>query len=126
MDAHILGARLGQKKLFSLVNTEDRRYVRDEEWLKISEIVKTRDNYRCMECNISEETNYKLYHCALNVHHVIPFHICRKHKIDNLIALCNGCHLKIHRKYWWDEVREQKRLLESDGLDQEPSIISQF
>lgn len=111
IDAKLLNARNKHKKYCALVNTKNRRFERDEEWLKISEIVKNRDMYKCVECGLTDEESNTLYGNGLCIHHVIPYHICRAHEIDNLISLCTGCHLKLHRKYWWDEVRTQKKLL---------------
>jgi transposase len=126
IDAKLLNAREAHKRICSLVNTEDRRYDRDDEWLKISEIVKTRDKFKCTDCGMSEEESYRIYNNGLCIHHVIPYHICRCHEVDNLISLCTGCHLKLHRKYWWEEVRKQKRLLELKESGQTQFTISQF
>lgn len=108
----IASARAAHRRVCEMVNTENRRFKRDENWLIISDRVKTRDGYKCTQCGMEEKESYNTFGNALCVHHVIPYHICRKHEVSNLVSLCSACHLRIHRKYWWDEVREQKKLLE--------------
>lgn len=114
---HISAAHRAHKECCSLVKNrsrKERRFRRDDAWLAISGKVKTRDGYKCTKCDMTEEESYNIYGSALCVHHVIPYHICRKHEISNLVTLCTDCHLRIHRKSWWDEVREQRKLLASE------------
>lgn len=126
MNIHVSAAQAELKRCYSLVSTEDRGFIRDSDWLKISETVKKRDNFACKKCNITEDNCFKLYGRGLCIHHVIPYHICKKHNEENLISLCSGCHLRLHRSLWWDEIRKQKKLLESGDANLKQSTISQF
>ena len=36
-------------------------------------------------------------HIEIDVHHIIPWTICREHKYENLIALCPNCHRRADR-----------------------------
>lgn len=36
-------------------------------------------------------------HIEIDVHHIVPWKICREHKYDNLIALCPICHRRADR-----------------------------
>lgn len=51
-------------------------------------------------------------HTEIDVHHIVPWELCKKHDYDNLIALCPNCHRRAHK----DEIdrkslREYKALL---------------
>lgn len=35
-------------------------------------------------------------HPRVEIHHIIPWHICNKHEYINLIALCPNCHARVH------------------------------
>ncbi len=35
-------------------------------------------------------------HPRVEIHHIIPWAICRKHEYHNLIALCPNCHTQVH------------------------------
>ena len=37
-------------------------------------------------------------HIEIDVHHIIPWSICRDHKYENLIALCPNCHRRADRE----------------------------
>jgi len=32
----------------------------------------------------------------IEVHHIIPYSICKKHELENLITLCPNCHTRVH------------------------------
>jgi 5-methylcytosine-specific restriction endonuclease McrA len=42
-----------------------------------------RDGGRCLVCGASD---------GLTVHHLIPHHIVRRHRLENLRTLCEPCH----------------------------------
>lgn len=50
-----------------------------------------RDKQRCQDC--------KRKGIKMDVHHIIPWRICKKHEIDNLITLCRKCHMKWDRAF---------------------------
>lgn len=55
-------------------------------WLRITERIRKRDNYKCQNCNS---------HSYLEVHHL---DLNRKNnKSSNLITLCRYCHKKLHK-----------------------------
>lgn len=33
----------------------------------------------------------------VDVHHIVPWEICKKHEYENLIALCPNCHRRAHK-----------------------------
>ncbi|NOZ84181.1 MAG: HNH endonuclease [Epsilonproteobacteria bacterium] len=36
-------------------------------------------------------------HIDVDVHHIVPYEKCKKHKYENLIALCPNCHRRTHK-----------------------------
>jgi hypothetical protein len=36
-------------------------------------------------------------HTDIDVHHIIPWEICKKHEYNNLVALCPNCHRRAHK-----------------------------
>ncbi|PYT50477.1 MAG: hypothetical protein DMG44_06270 [Acidobacteria bacterium] len=58
-----------------------------EEYTKLRIRVLERDSWRCQECGSME---------SLEVHHMRPRSRLGADVIDNLIALCAGCHGKRH------------------------------
>jgi hypothetical protein len=59
-------------------------------WPKIAAAVRARDQV-CQQCGKTPEANGR----ALAVHHIVPLRVSRDHSMENLIALCDGCHGKI-------------------------------
>lgn len=57
------------------------------DWEYRAEIVKKRDKYLCQKCGESDN---------LCVHHKRAVKLGGDHFLDNLITLCNNCHLKEH------------------------------
>lgn len=47
-----------------------------------------RDNHRCVNCGILDKE--KNLYCD----HIIPYRICKEHKLENLQMLCGSCHSK--------------------------------
>jgi len=58
-----------------------------EEYIRLRMRVLERDGWRCQECGSME---------CLEVHHMKPRSQLGDDMIDNLIALCAGCHGKCH------------------------------
>lgn len=64
--------------------------------LKLKEIIRSRDGYRCRHCGITEEDSKR----KLVVHHI---DYDKKNNLErNLISLCNTCHSKTNynRDFW--------------------------
>lgn len=55
-------------------------------------------------------------HTDIDVHHIIPWEVCKSHDYDNLIALCPNCHRRAHK----DEI-DRKSLREYKAR-----LISEF
>jgi hypothetical protein len=70
----------------SLKEFKDTHGMEPEEWKKLAQEIRKRDNFTCQLCGKKGATD---------VHHIIP----RRMKIDNspenLITLCRSCHIKI-------------------------------
>ena len=81
------------------------------EWNKeLKEFIKTRDNYLCQECFISE-SQLIIIKRRLHVHHIDYSKINSLHK--NLISLCSTCHARAHfRQSNWIK-RFHKKLKEA-------------
>lgn len=61
-------------------------------WIRLTDIVRERDNWTCQECGLKE--NGRL----LDVHHNVPYKISHDNSLDNLITLCRSCHSKEEQK----------------------------
>jgi len=73
--------------------------------IEFNEIIKSeiriRDNFKCRLCHKTEEQELKDYRRSLTIHHIdYNKQNCEK---DNLISLCNQCHLKTNsnRDYYY-------------------------
>lgn len=65
---------------------------------KLKEQIRTRDNYRCQQCNKLQK---ELYHSNGKKYSLIVHHIDRNKKNnnpDNLVSVCLSCHVKIHNQ----------------------------
>ena len=67
-------------------NIERRKYISLRKWKKIRDKILERDNFTCQKC---DEKNPK----KLNVHHIIPRRIELNNSFNNLITLCDSCHM---------------------------------
>lgn len=78
------------------------------EWKKIRLQVLRRDQYTCQHC--WEKKN------ELHVHHVVPYRISLDNSIENLLTLCESCHMK--EEWRLDNVKPEKgfekRIIESE------------
>lgn len=63
------------------------------DWWQIRQQVIERDQATCQKCG-----KRNLVRRDLNVHHIIPFRICRSHDPDNLVVLCDSCHGRIETR----------------------------
>jgi len=64
-------------------------HARSADWIRLRKRILLRDENKCRSCH---KTN-----CILLVHHIIPRSKNGKHEEDNLITLCNKCHLAIEQ-----------------------------
>lgn len=67
---------------------------------ELKKLIRKRDRGICKNCNMTEEEHLKLYNRVLNIPHI---DYNKKTSIeDNLITLCNQCHMRtnFNRKYW--------------------------
>ena len=70
---------------------------------QLKELIRQRDNYKCQLCGMPEIENIK----KLTVHHID--YVKNNCLPDNLISLCNCCHLKTNanRDYWEESFKEK-------------------
>jgi len=63
---------------------------------ELKEQIRKRDNYTCQICKLTQNKQEKRFKKSLEVHHKD----CNKknQNINNLIALCTSCHLKLHNQ----------------------------
>jgi len=54
----------------------------------LPEKVKERDNHICQNCKSDKE--------SLEAHHIVPLANGGSDTMDNMVALCDGCHQSIH------------------------------
>jgi len=66
-----------------------------------------RDSGKCVECGIGRKEHKDRFGRDLHVHHIVPRHeyvdhpeksISEANKLENLVTLCQECHMKIHSK----------------------------
>ncbi len=57
--------------------TGGKRYIKHKEWKVIRKKAKIRDNYTCQHCGISEDECLHVFGQLLQVHHIIPYRICK-------------------------------------------------
>ena len=62
---------------------------KDLEWRLFRKSILDRDNNKCVLCSSKKR---------LEVHHIVPYRMCKKHEESNLITLCRECHKKLYRK----------------------------
>lgn len=70
-----------------------------DNWDEIRKNIRSRDNYICQRCNISQREHLQLFDIRLDVHHIIPLSefddIDEANSADNLTTLCRSCHRKV-------------------------------
>lgn len=67
--------------------------------------VKTRDGFKCVICEKTEVQHLEEYDQALTVHHVDEN--TAHNFVSNLVTLCRGCHVRIHKKRTKEKLKEQ-------------------
>lgn len=75
-------------------NVAYERGLNSGEWNRLRRKILKRDNHLCQECKKPKK--------ELHVHHVIPYRISANNELENLITLCEGCHMK---KTYQDSIR---------------------
>jgi hypothetical protein len=70
----------------SLKKFKDAFGMEPEEWKKLAQEIRKRDNFTCQYCGKKN---------AADVHHIIPRRVKIDNNPDNLITLCRSCHTKI-------------------------------
>jgi hypothetical protein len=89
-DAH-KGKHVGEKNPnykggISLKEFKDAHGLEPEEWKKLAQEIRKRDNFTCQFCGKKGATD---------VHHIIPRRIKIDNSPENLITLCKSCHRKV-------------------------------
>lgn len=56
--------------------------------------VAVESGHRCAVCGES---------CPLELAHIIPWHLCRQHKREDLVYLCANCHQRADNEHWGEE-----------------------
>ena len=73
--------------------TDAQRFRSSRTWQRKAEEVKERDKYLCRLCLFNGRINNR----DLSVHHITPINEAKEKRLDNdnLITLCNDCHMKV-------------------------------
>lgn len=69
------------------------RYLHNNEWRTLRDKVLSRDDYRCSSCKRYFYKNKS----KLHVHHIIERSQWGEDSLENLISLCEICHVKEHK-----------------------------
>lgn len=82
---------------------------------KLKEMVKDRDNHRCIHCGIHEKN------ATLEIHHIEPMVNFPEKAMDmeNLATLCVNCHLEFHRIFGHGRTKNfghEEFLMFNDGM----------
>jgi len=62
-------------------------------WLTLRKDILERDGYKCRVCNETQDEAREKGH-PLNVHHIVPWEVSQDNSPDNLITLCQPCHMR--------------------------------
>lgn len=68
------------------------------DWKERRESVLQRDNYSCAGCGIEQKEAKEKYGTGLHAHHIKPINEGGSHDLENLIALCQECHVTAHKE----------------------------
>lgn len=76
-------------------------------WQKQRKRARRRDNFTCQKCNKKESE----FQTELHVHHIIPFRDFNgdwfaANQLDNLISLCQVCHINVE---WQNGILERRK-----------------
>lgn len=69
------------------------RKERGPDWLPLRKLVLERDGYKCVKCGMGQEEARERGH-TLSIHHIVPWRDTQDNSIENLITLCQSCHMK--------------------------------
>lgn len=61
--------------------------------IELKNLILQRDNRRCAMCSIGSPAK-------LQVHHIVPIANSGTDEHNNLLTLCNNCHLLVHKEGW--------------------------
>lgn len=95
-----INIRFHQEAVRLGIHGENKKEVIEED-----EVVKKKSSNRVPIPKKLKEQVYEKYknscsHCSgkenLEIHHIIPYSVCKKHEIDNLLLLCFDCHHEEH------------------------------
>jgi len=97
-----LWTRLKEAGLLQGLRTKERtamwrgghRKYRGPGWAKRRLETLRRDNYTCQDCGKTNAQELKERGKQLSAHHINPYEISHDSELDNLVALCNSCHMK--------------------------------
>jgi len=78
-----------------------------------------RDNYRCVECGITDDEHRIRYDKGLHVHHKIPYKISKNDSLENLVTLCVQHHIRAEQ-----EILREMNKIKSSLIDLEPDRIT--
>lgn len=73
--------------------TEMSARLNDKKWQKIRVQVWKRDGFKCQHCCKQLARGLKPI-----THHIVPWRETQDDSMDNLVTLCNSCHLKEHHR----------------------------
>lgn len=57
-----------------------------------------RDQCTCQKCKMTRAEHKRLYKQDLHAHHIVPRHSGGSNFRDNLLTLCQGCHIELHKE----------------------------
>jgi hypothetical protein len=77
------------------MRTKERRYVDDTS--KVSRRIPAETRRAVLVESGHKCAIPKCGHGDVDIHHIVPWEICRKHEYRNLIALCPNCHRRAHK-----------------------------
>ena len=77
-------------KFESQKNGFEHYFYTTSEWHKTRSLILVRDNFTCKSCKKRQK--------RLHVHHLIPRMYGGTEDFDNLITLCNKCHIRLHKE----------------------------
>jgi len=72
---------------------------------RLRELVKSRDDHKCVLCGMGETEHVKQYNTTLIVHHI---NLDRTHNYkENLVTLCKSCHVRTHKHKYKEELTKK-------------------
>lgn len=69
------------------------RKERGPDWLQVRERILERDGHKCRQCGCTQDEARERGH-TLSIHHIVPWEESRDNSDDNLITLCQSCHMQ--------------------------------